>query len=143
MDKLLTSAQLSILRISMVMHLLRLLVKPKWMEERIIPNVLCLSCMTTRVPTHLWWVYAKCYGRCIAIYYLLKEKKFFEELSWRYTDLMYDCSVQQVESHSSCMIGTRQNSLEDSGTKYLKDYYYSLVFNIEQIFLQSEMRGMD
>lgn len=37
---------------------------------------------------------------------------------YRYTDFMHYCSVQPVVSHSSSMIGTRLNSLEDSGTKY-------------------------
>lgn len=36
-------------------------------------------------------------------------------------------SAPLVGFHSSFMIGTLQSSLEDSGIKYLKDYYYSLV----------------
>lgn len=35
----------------------------------------------------------------------------------RYTDSIHTCSVRQVVSHSSSMIGIQQSSLEDFGTK--------------------------
>lgn len=37
---------------------------------------------------------------------------------YKYADFMHYCSVQPAVSHSSSMIGTQLNSLEDSGIKY-------------------------
>jgi hypothetical protein len=66
-----------------------------------------------------------------------------DDISWRYTDSVYECSVQQVGSHSSFMIGTQQNSPEDYGTKYLKHYYDSLVIKkITVLFVVRDMRNL-
>lgn len=107
----LPSIQCLIPRMLAVMVLYRswLLVIPKWMEENTIPiNLFPHHSVTTKVSTHLWWVFAACCVCCMAITLIMR----------RYTDLIHTCSVRQVASHSSFMIGIQQNSLEDFGTKY-------------------------
>lgn len=128
MYKLPLSAQILIPRtcIVILLHLLRLLVKPRCMEKKIIPNIPYLHCtVKTRLITHLWWASIDC---CYVSHISFFPLSSLEELYWRFTDTVYDFSVHQVGSRLSFTIGTQQNSLEDCDTKYLKHYYCSLVF---------------
>lgn len=64
-----------------------------------------------------------CYLHFISVF--VHKRKLASDI---FIDCVFHYSALQAGSHSSFMIGIRQNSLEDFGTKYLKNYSYSLVF---------------
>jgi hypothetical protein len=95
--------------------------------------------VTTRVLTHPWLVSIILWIPCFCmldfvrflfsfLFLLLLLLLNLWSCSWYKLIWIFSCSARQVGSHSSFMIGIRQNSLEGFDIKYFKELYYSLVF---------------